>query len=150
MGDFKKFRASILELTNKAPIRLGLNCVSGPDTSRMAGLLGQDAQLISYGAMSKQPFQVPTSLFIFKDLICRGFWMSRWYSQCKPAQMSTLIEELTGMIKSGALKEPTHEIVTVTKQENDQEVEARIRKVFESLAAGAHGKKMLLRMEGKP
>ena len=32
--------------------------------------------MVTYGGMSLQPVTLPTSLFIFKDLTLRGFWLS--------------------------------------------------------------------------
>lgn len=73
-----------------------LNCVSGPATTAAVRLLGQDAHLVSYGAMSKQPLSLPTSAFIFKNLTCHGFWQSRWYNrktrQEREALMSLLAD----------------------------------------------------------
>jgi NADPH:quinone reductase-like Zn-dependent oxidoreductase len=68
----------ILNVPTSQPLRLALNCVSGPETMSMARLLGSDAHLVSYGAMSKQPLSLPTSLFIFKNLKSVGYWQSRW------------------------------------------------------------------------
>jgi hypothetical protein len=53
-------------------IKLGLNCVGGKPTSLLAGYLGHNAALVSYGAMSMSPLSLPTSLFIFKVnyLVC--------------------------------------------------------------------------------
>lgn len=55
-------------------IKLGLNCVGGKHTTLMAGHLGKDAALVSYGAMSKSPLSLPTSLFIFK--VCLHTYIS--------------------------------------------------------------------------
>lgn len=32
--------------------------------------------MVTYGGMSMKPVTIPTSLFIFKDLRSRGFWLS--------------------------------------------------------------------------
>jgi NADPH:quinone reductase-like Zn-dependent oxidoreductase len=69
---------SHIQRSRSQPLRLALNCVSGPETMSMARLLGSDAHLVSYGAMSKQPLSLPTSLFIFKNLKSVGYWQSRW------------------------------------------------------------------------
>jgi hypothetical protein len=39
------------------------------------------ATLVTYGGMSMKPVTLPTSLFIFKDLHARGFWLS---GGCRP------------------------------------------------------------------
>jgi mitochondrial enoyl-[acyl-carrier protein] reductase / trans-2-enoyl-CoA reductase len=80
-------------------IRLGLNCVGGKETSLMAGLLGHNAHLVSYGAMSKQPLSLPTSLFIFKNLSSHGFWQSRWYKERSREERENLMSVLAGLMK---------------------------------------------------
>lgn len=79
------------------PIRLLLNCVSGPATTQMLKPLGSDAHLVSYGAMSKQPLSLPTSAFIFKNLVCHGFWQSRWYQQHSRQEREALMKRLADM-----------------------------------------------------
>ena len=82
---------------HRQPIRLLLNCVSGPATTQMLKLLEPDAHLVSYGAMSKQPLSLPTSAFIFKNLTCHGFWQSRWYQQHSKQEREALMKKLADM-----------------------------------------------------
>lgn len=67
----------------------------------MARLLGPGAHLVSYGAMSKEPLSLPTSLFIFKGLTCHGFWQSRWYEEKGREEREGVIRELVGLIGEG-------------------------------------------------
>jgi mitochondrial enoyl-[acyl-carrier protein] reductase / trans-2-enoyl-CoA reductase len=67
----------------------------------MAGLLGQNAHLVSYGAMSKQPLSLSTSSFIFKNLTCHGFWQSRWYLERSRAEREKMMEDIAGLIRNG-------------------------------------------------
>ncbi|KAF7365798.1 NAD(P)-binding protein [Mycena venus] len=82
-------------------IRLGLNCVSGPDTTSMARLLGQDAYLVSYGAMWKQPLSLPTLLFIFENLTSVGFWQSRWYKTHMQDDKEKLMQTFVDLVAQG-------------------------------------------------
>ena len=66
----------------------------------MAGLLGSDAHLVTYGAMAKRPLSLPASLFIFKNLTSHGFWLSRWYKDNFEGQ-TRVIEELARTMASG-------------------------------------------------
>ena len=63
----------------------------------MLRLLGPDAQLVSYGAMSKQPLALPTGLHIFRGLVARGFWMSRWYAEHGRAEREALLREVVSL-----------------------------------------------------
>ena len=70
----------------------------------MARLLGQDAHLVSYGAMSKQPLSLPTSLYIFKNLTSHGFWQTRWYSDHSVEERTRLVEELARLMGEGQVR----------------------------------------------
>ncbi|KAJ7043402.1 hypothetical protein C8F04DRAFT_1389593 [Mycena alexandri] len=128
-------------------IRLGLNCVSGKDTTSMARLLGHDAYLVSYGAMSKQPLSLPTSLFIFKNLTTTGFWQSRWYKTHTRDNKEKLMKTLVDLVAQGKLKEPEHEILTIPAEDSDEAAGQRVRDIMTKIAAGQYGKKVLLKIE---
>ncbi|KAK0238780.1 hypothetical protein EDD85DRAFT_951005 [Armillaria nabsnona] len=141
----RELRKKIASLTGNAEIRLGLNCVGGPETTQMVKLLGNNARLVSYGAMSKQPLSFPTSLFIFKNLTAHGFWQHGWYQQRNRADREDLMRKLVDLTSQGKLKEPEHKVVIVPAHESDEEATARIRDVFKT--AQSHGKKILLKLE---
>jgi NADPH:quinone reductase-like Zn-dependent oxidoreductase len=52
--------------------RLALNCVGGKSATELARHLGHGGTMVSYGAMGRAPISLPTSLFIFKDIVRRG------------------------------------------------------------------------------
>ena len=81
-----------------------LNCVSGKDTTAMTRLLGDNAHLVSYGAMSKQPVQLPMGLLIFKNISFQGFWVSRW-SDANPAQKEECVQEILDLTREGKFKD---------------------------------------------
>ena len=56
--------------------RLGLNCVGGSASTAVAKSLAPGDTIVTYGGMSMKPLTIPTSLLIFKDLTCKGFWLS--------------------------------------------------------------------------
>ncbi|KAG6812387.1 hypothetical protein H0H92_003068 [Tricholoma furcatifolium] len=141
----KSLRKEIKEWTGGKDIRLGLNCVGGPETTQMARLLGDSAHLVSYGAMSKQPISLPTSLFIFKNLTCHGFWQSRWYANSVRGDRVRVMQILARLMSEGKLKEPAHEIVTVSSKDSDEEVGQRVRDTIAKATGGRQGKKTLLK-----
>jgi mitochondrial enoyl-[acyl-carrier protein] reductase / trans-2-enoyl-CoA reductase len=57
---------------------LGLNAVGGVSGTRVAGLLAPGGTLATYGAMSKESLKIPNGFLIFRDLVVRGFWLTRW------------------------------------------------------------------------
>lgn len=140
----KGLKDQIKTWTGGRSIRLGLNCVGGRATTMMARLLGQDAHLVSYGAMSKEPLSLPTSLFIFKNLTCHGFWQTLWYNRKSRQERERLMENLVGLMRHGKLLGPEHEILEIDGSEGDEE---RISEVMKRLQGGRYGKKVLLKVQ---
>lgn len=88
-------------------VKLALNCVGGKSTLLLASTLGFQGCMVSYGAMSKMPMQVPTGPLIFKDIRLTGFWMSRWYEDHRNLEERKLMyTELSGWMKAGHLRPP--------------------------------------------
>lgn len=143
----KSLRAKVKTWTGGKDIRLGLNCVSGKTTTLMARLLGNNAHIVSYGAMSKEPLSLPTSLFIFKNLTCHGFWQTRWYSDKSLEQRQELLKTLTALMRDGKLRGPDHEVLTIGGTESDVSASEKIRDLVARLGQGMYGKKALLRVE---
>lgn len=117
----KDFRDQLKSLTNngREPVRLGLNCVGGALVNNMAKHLSANSPIVTYGAMSKQPVQLPMGLLIFKNISFQGFWVSRW-SDANPAEKEKCVQEILDLTREGKFKDiPTEKITwdRSTKQE---------------------------------
>jgi trans-2-enoyl-CoA reductase len=118
----KDFRDQIKEVTNggREPIRLGLNCVGGSLVNAMAKHLAPDSHMVTYGAMSKQPVQLPTGLLIFKNISFDGFWVSKW-GESKPEEKEACVKEVLDLMREGKFKDTPMDPLTwdwETKQED--------------------------------
>ncbi|KAI0715981.1 NAD(P)-binding protein [Cerioporus squamosus] len=140
LGD-KSLAKHVKQWTSDRPIRLMLNCVSGKDTTAMTRLLGDNAHLVSYGAMSKQPLSLPTSAFIFKNLTAHGYWQNRWYNEHTRQEREELMRTITDL----KLKEPAHEILDLSSETSDEAATQRLRETLVKMEQG-FGKKVLLRL----
>ena len=85
--------------------RLGLNCVGGKATSDLVRLLDNEATLVTYGGMSRMPLTLNTADFIFKDLKCCGFWMTRWRKK-NPEEYTHMLKTLLDMVATRQLIAP--------------------------------------------
>lgn len=90
---------------------LALNAVGGESAMRQFDLLAEGAVQVTYGAMGRRPVSVPNKFLIFRDLTCRGFWLSRWLSRATAAEIGEMYEKLIEMILSGGLKQPVDRMV---------------------------------------
>ncbi|KAI8047691.1 trans-2-enoyl-CoA reductase [Syncephalis plumigaleata] len=95
------------------PPLLALNGVGGKSAQNLARLLGVGGTIVTYGAMSRQPVNFPASAFIFKDLIARGYWMSRWTEEKVPSRIEakrTMLADLVELLRRGQLTGPRAEL----------------------------------------
>ncbi|KAI6103991.1 chaperonin 10-like protein [Pisolithus croceorrhizus] len=107
-------------------IRLGLNCISGQATTT------DDAHLVSYGAMSREPLSGSD------NLTCHGFWQSL------VQERERLMENLVGLMRHGKLRCPEHEVLAIGGSEGDEE---KISEVMKRLRDGRYGRKVLLKLQ---
>ena len=96
--DFKR-------LISDLPVpKLALNCVGGSSATEMARTLAPGGTLVTYGGMSKKPVTIPTSLFIFKDIQLKGFWMTTWVEQHSQQEKEQMLNSLYTLIRNNQLK----------------------------------------------
>jgi mitochondrial enoyl-[acyl-carrier protein] reductase / trans-2-enoyl-CoA reductase len=54
--------------------------------------------------MSKKPIQIPTSLFIFKNISLHGFWLSKWVESHSAKEREEMLTALGNHVKKGELR----------------------------------------------
>lgn len=99
----------------KKPL-LALNCVGGKSALTLLRNLRNDGVMVTYGGMSREPVNVPTSAFIFKNISLRGFWMTRWLNDNRdtPAQ-TEMYNDLFDMIRRKKLNAPLHKVLPLSQ-----------------------------------
>lgn len=102
----REFRTKVQEVTNqgKQPIRLALNCVGGKSATALAKTLAPGSHMVTYGAMSKQPVELPSGLLIFKNLSFDGFWVSKWGDK-NPQLKENTIKDVLELTRAGKFKD---------------------------------------------
>ncbi|KAJ3242140.1 hypothetical protein HDU78_001518 [Chytriomyces hyalinus] len=135
-------------LKSSSTIKLGLNCVGGKSAASIARWLQPGASLVTYGGMSKQPVEIPTSLLIFNDLKVEGFWMTRWNELAASkveleVEREAMIRELCRLSAAGLLATPDCEIVDVAGDGSDSlEI---VKRAVDVAMLGGSGKKQVFR-----
>jgi trans-2-enoyl-CoA reductase len=102
--DDENLRDEVKRITDGAPIRLALNAVGGDSALHLANTIAPDATMVTYGAMSLQPLRIPNGLLIFKNLIFRGIWISKWYDHASAVERTRAFTALFDMARRGLLK----------------------------------------------
>jgi trans-2-enoyl-CoA reductase len=83
--------------------KLGLNSVGGDSARAVARFLGEDAQFVTFGGMSRKPVSLPTGPFIFNNIVARGFWLTKWLEKSSKQEREKMINELSTLIKNKEL-----------------------------------------------
>ncbi|KAH7019155.1 hypothetical protein EDB80DRAFT_759514 [Ilyonectria destructans] len=108
----REWRDQLAEIIRQGreEIGLGLNCVGGKSATAIARSLGEDATLVSYGGMARQPVALPVGLLIFKDIRFVGFWLSRW-NERDPEGRKHMIDDILNVIREGKFRDvPIEEV----------------------------------------
>jgi trans-2-enoyl-CoA reductase len=117
-------------------IKVALNSVGGASSSNIARKLAPDSTMFTYGGMSKQPVTLPTSLFIFKNLTCKGYWVTENTKKDPQSKIETT-NELVKLYESGELKElDVNEQVWKLEEFSDDQVLELLRGVVENAYKG--------------
>lgn len=83
---------------------LALNCVGGDNATNMMRYMRPGGTMVTYGGMSKRPLVVPTGSLIFKDLVFRGFWMTRWTQENSSEKREEMLVDLCNLAKAGLFR----------------------------------------------
>ncbi len=94
----------LAEMAANKDIRLGLNCIGGESAAHVAKHLVSRGTMVTYGAMSRQPFRISTKLLIFKDLRVRGFWLTSWYRTASQRKIDEMFHALYHLFAQGKLQ----------------------------------------------
>ncbi|KDE08417.1 hypothetical protein MVLG_01452 [Microbotryum lychnidis-dioicae p1A1 Lamole] len=133
-----------------AELKLALNCVGGDEIKGMLKVLDRGAKLVTYGGMAKKGLTLPPSMFIFKDLIAKGFWLSNWVKQQNDNGQARLemMHQLVSFIEAGQFVTPKVEIVSLGPKSglSIEEAKSRVREVMKRQMEG-RTKKVLFDFE---
>ena len=89
-----------------APIRLGIDAVSGTACKRIADSVADGAVVVSYGAMSGEDLVMSRPALSFRGVSLTGFNLGRGLAKRSPQQVRALYADLAIKLRDGVLKAP--------------------------------------------
>ncbi len=120
--------------TGGAAIRLALDCVAGPTTLALAGVLAEGGVIVVFGGMSGQPSWIGVQHLVFRGITLRGFWLRSALAALSSDAKRALYGRLIDLVTNGTLR-----ATIAARYPLDRIGEALARS-----AAGARGGKVLL------
>ena len=99
--------------TGGAPIRLGLDAVSGRATTRLSACLGDGGVVCSYGSMSGEDPVMARSALISGGQTLVGFILGRALSTRPLAEVRAIYADLGRQILDGTLSAPVEQVYPI-------------------------------------
>ena len=92
--------------TAGAPIRLGIDAVSGDACRRIADCVADGGVVVSYGSMSGQAPAIGRAALNMRGVGLVGFNLGRGLAKRTPAQVRAIYADLAAKLRDGVLKAP--------------------------------------------
>jgi NADPH:quinone reductase-like Zn-dependent oxidoreductase len=92
--------------TGGAPIRLGIDAVSGEACGRVADCVADGGVVVSYGSMSGEDPAIGRAALNMRGVSLTGFNLGRGLAKRTPAQVREIYADLAVKIRDGVLKAP--------------------------------------------
>ena len=89
------------EHTNGSPIKLGINSIGGHSVAHLIKAMGNDAQVVTVGAMVGDLIRFPTADFIFRNIQLKGFWMDAWFNNHSQEEGQAFMDDVFSFMKKG-------------------------------------------------
>ncbi len=89
-----------------APIRLGIDAVSGAACRRLGDCVDEGGVLVNYGSMSGEDAAISRPALNMRGVSLTGFNLGRGLAKRTPGQVRALYANLAGKIRDGVLKAP--------------------------------------------
>ncbi|GJQ12637.1 hypothetical protein GpartN1_g4428.t1 [Galdieria partita] len=91
---------TVFQVTEGKGVAAVLEAVGSELGSMACSCLQSGGLYLAYGAQSGKPIRVSNSDLIFKDIVCKGFWLSRWF----PKQPPHVVEDLFDLFRKGVFE----------------------------------------------
>jgi mitochondrial enoyl-[acyl-carrier protein] reductase / trans-2-enoyl-CoA reductase len=89
-----------------APIRLGIDAVSGTACKRISDCVADGGVVVSYGAMSGEDLVMSRPALSFRGVSLTGFNLGRGLAKRSPDQVRAIYADLAIKLRDGVLKAP--------------------------------------------
>src|SRR3546814_8613725 len=89
---------------------VAVDSIGGRASAELMALLGENGVLVSFGALSGEPMQVPPGDMIFKQATVKGFWGSKASRDMSVDDKRRLVGELIQRASNGELRLPVEAV----------------------------------------
>ena len=102
--DQDDWRQAVQNIVGGNPIAVAIDGVAGVASSDLLSLLAEKGVLVSFGAMSGKPMEIPPSDLVFRQALVKGFWFSKLLQTTPPNEIGAAIGELLGLVENDVIR----------------------------------------------
>lgn len=121
--------------TGGAPIRLGIDAISGEACRRIADCVGDGGVVVNYGSLSGEDPAVSRTAINVRGVTLTGFNLGRGLAKRTLAQVRALYADLAGKLRDGVLRAPVDSFYPI------EDIKGALS---HAQRAGRHGKILVL------
>jgi NADPH:quinone reductase-like Zn-dependent oxidoreductase len=121
--------------TGGAPIRLGIDAVSGDACKRIGDCVAEGGVVVSYGSMSGQDPVMSRAAVNMRGVNLTGFNLGRGLARRTPEQVRAIYADLAAKVRDGVLKAPIDAFYPI------EEIKSAL---IRAQQGGRHGKVLVL------
>lgn len=118
-----------------APIRLGIDAISGEACRRVGDCIAEGGVVVNYGSLSNQDPAMSRAAVNFRGVTLTGFNLGRGLAKRSAGQVRDLYADLAGKIRDGVLKAPVDSCFPI---------EDIAKALIRAQQGGRHGKVLVL------
>lgn len=98
-----------------APIRLGLDAISGAATARIAACVADDGFVCNYGSMSGEDPRVSSPDVVYRGVTLTGFMLGRFLARRSIDAVERIYADIVQDVISGAIYAPVGEVYPIER-----------------------------------
>jgi NADPH:quinone reductase len=102
--DQQGWQRKVQDIVGNHPIRAAIDGVGGSASTDLLSLLSDNGVLVSFGAMSGKPMEIPPGDLIFKQAMVKGFWFSKLRQTTPLGELGLMIGELLNLVEQGIIR----------------------------------------------
>jgi NADPH:quinone reductase-like Zn-dependent oxidoreductase len=106
MTDGPDLPERVRDAVGGAPIRLGIDAVSGAACRRIADCVGEGGVVVNYGSMSGEDPQISRNALNVRGVTITGFNLGRGLTKRSTAAVRALYADLAAKLRDGTLRAP--------------------------------------------
>ncbi|MBO6604052.1 zinc-binding dehydrogenase [Rhodophyticola sp.] len=109
------FDAELAAACKTTGCRLALDAIGGVMTGRLVEALRPRGEVLVYGALDGAASQINPGTLLFREIVVRGFWVSKWIARKSLPQKMLIMRQVVKALQDGAAQSHVAHIIDLAE-----------------------------------